>query len=204
MDEAEYLVNMSRDERYQKSHKVNLQVIFKNGKLYLVEDNTELIIANDSIFEIIIHKKYILNRRLQPQLTQGKIQKLLSKGETLLVELFPNHLDKNTQPCPYSFNKELGKSVVKITLSEDLNLEIKNYDKSRLKSCKCFIPFLKTEAGSLNQAYSLISTNLEKTRKSHSGNVFNLIYYKTDKDKMNKLENLRKKAICEFQSTILQ
>ena len=188
-------------ERYNKSYKVKLQVKLKDGKLYLVEDDTELLIEDNSYFEIIIDKKYMLNKSLQPQLTKEGIIKLLPKEETLLVELFPNHLDKNdkeTQAYVFSLNKDKGKPFAEIKLLQDLNLEIKNFDKSRLRNCKCYIPFLKIEADSLNQAYSIISTHLEKTRKSHSGNVFNLIYYKSDKGKFKKLDNIRNQAIWGF------
>ena len=60
-----------------------------------------------------------------------------------------------------------------------------------LKSCKISIPFLKKEAISLNHAYSILSEAFEKSRRAHSGNVFNKIYYKRN-DRWNPLDILRK------------
>ena len=59
-------------------------------------------------------------------------------------------------------------------------------------NCPIDIPFLNKKAVSVNQAYTIISTEFEKYRRSHTGNVFNKVYYKDENtNTWSKLDNLR-------------
>ena len=49
--------------------------------------------------------------------------------------------------------------------------------KSVLSACEILIPFLNQTATSLNHAYTMISQHLETDRKSHTGNVFDRVFY---------------------------
>ena len=57
------------------------------------------------------------------------------------------------------------------------------------------------EAFSLNQAYTLISQKYEKHRGSHTGNVFNKVFYQ-EGDDYYPLETLRNQIVYEIEEKI--
>jgi len=59
-------------------------------------------------------------------------------------------------------------------------------------NCPIYIPFLSKKVISVNQAYTNISTEFEKYRRSHTGNVFHKVYYKDENsNRWLKLDNHR-------------
>jgi hypothetical protein len=82
--------------------------------------------------------------------------------------------------------------AVKIQILNDLVLRTYGYKSSTLMNCPINIPFLDKKVFSVNQAYTNISTEFEKYRRSHTGNVFHKVYYKNENSKRwLELDNLR-------------
>ena len=59
-----------------------------------------------------------------------------------------------------------------IVLKEEQRICLRGAKKAILESCHCSIDGLNREAHSLNEAYSLVSTEYEPERRSHTGSVF--------------------------------
>lgn len=64
-----------------------------------------------------------------------------------------------------------------IILRESLILHLRGTKAGELFGCKCYLPALEVEAGSLNEAYTQLSTAYETRRRSHTGNVFDKVYF---------------------------
>jgi hypothetical protein len=80
---------------------------------------------------------------------------------------------------------------VEIILLEDLELSARVHGGRRLCSCRCHIPYLDTEARSLNHALSLVSRRFEPGRVSSSVNSFKQIYVQDEGKHWCRLEELR-------------
>ena len=65
---------------------------------------------------------------------------------------------------------------IQVQLLEDLRLVLRGAKSAQLCPCRCWIPVLEMEAGSLNQAYTVLSTEFEVQRLTHGGNAFRQVY----------------------------
>jgi hypothetical protein len=73
-----------------------------------------------------------------------------------------------------------GYCFAEVRLLEPLKLHHRGSSKDPcLEACKCTIPALdNVEAGSLNHAFTLLSTKYETNRISHVGNVFTRVFFR--------------------------
>lgn len=70
-------------------------------------------------------------------------------------------------------------SFVQLSLLEPLRMMLRGTKLPSLFECECHITSLNKNADSLNHAYTLISTDFEPHRRSHTGNVFSKIYFQS-------------------------
>jgi hypothetical protein len=70
---------------------------------------------------------------------------------------------------------------IRFVLREDLKITLRGSKNAFLDDCACDIPALDKIADSVNQAYTLISTAFEPTRRSHAGNVFQKVFLEHEK-----------------------
>ena len=103
---------------------------------------------------------------------------------------------KQTREYMEGQNIKAGGDFAEIILKEPLSMVLRGTKKSMLCSCKCQLPFLNIEAESINHVYTLLSTHFEKSRRSHSGNVFQKIYY-SNQNGWYPLDHLRKQCEAE-------
>ena len=93
---------------------------------------------------------------------------------------------------------------VEVRLLEDLQLQLRGTKKAWLRPCACFIPSLMTGGDSLNEAYTKISAFYEPWRRSHTGNVFTHIFYKSATPKRERiwesLDTIRKRMEMTLES----
>jgi hypothetical protein len=193
-------------ENFQNTENVCIPVRIQDGKLLFCYDNQEVIIAEDVEFSINIRKSYLHSRSILDYLKQKEKNIFFKKGEVLLAKLFPTCLGQiNDKDKKYLYDvvkdcKDLvSPSYVEIELLEDLFLQFKGSEKPKLTSCKCKIPYLSKEVISLNHAYTTISTEFEKSRKSHTGNVFDKILYKNEHKRWHTIRSLRDHFQWEFE-----
>lgn len=75
------------------------------------------------------------------------------------------------------------------------------YGGPTLNDVKCYIPALNKDAVSLNNAYMIISQELETERKSHTGNVFKHGYIRENNYYIN-LETIRTEFQAQYNRTL--
>ena len=139
---------------------------------------------------------------------KGRQVKLISKNEVLLVGI--NYRITSDEKTKYldsiieNYNiRNIGRFkyeklyFVEIIAQHELSLTFTGFKKAKLNNCQIKIPFLKENATSVNHAYSLISAHFEKHRKSHTGNVFKVVFAKHNNQGWNSLNYYRDVAIDE-------
>jgi len=69
-------------------------------------------------------------------------------------------------------------NFVEIKLVSAVGLVIRGDGRASLTDCTCGIPALpEQECASINEAYTRISEAFEPSRRSHTGNIFNCVFY---------------------------
>jgi hypothetical protein len=78
---------------------------------------------------------------------------------------------------------------VAISLAAPVSLVIRGDGRAALDDCACKIPSLPgKDCSSINEAYTRVSESFEPSRRSHTGNIFNCVFYESG----NHLHPLRK------------
>lgn len=81
-------------------------------------------------------------------------------------------------PPGESLLPSLQHAFVAFQLAEPLELTLRGSKRAVLRPCRCVIPALASEQpASVNEAYSIISRAFEDKRRSHTGNVFQKVYW---------------------------
>lgn len=172
--------------------KINIPIEVKsNGQVFFL-DGQQLDLVGDTAGDLIIDQSALKSDVWMSFVTNSEKTEVLAKGTTLLVALGPGISDD----YQYKFSKEecvapaIGKSFVPIVLKEPLRITTQGL-KSFLEPVVCYIQSLNKTAMSVNHAYTLLSEHFEKNRRSHTGSVFKLVYYRSENCWMP-LEKLRK------------
>jgi len=163
---------------------LRIPVFVEDGNFVLASDRHPLPRFDEGAFcEILIDSNYI---RDQSRLSGSENEKeipFLPKGTRLLAQvngkLVPAELRRFLNDAPSEIE---NCALVAFTLLGDLNLRIRARSEATLMDVMCSSPFLEGRedppvAKSVNHSYTLISTHFEPHRKSHSGNVFNKVFY---------------------------
>lgn len=179
-----------------------IPVLIKNGKIQRLDGN-ELPEIKDVKAKLIVPAHAIKDKQEVISLSDEKDIFILKSGSILLaqVTIKPPMVSEqqlsyiNDVRDKYRGYKNLtgclvADCLVEIELRTDLSMTIRGTKKAKLIGCECYIPFLDVPAYSLNHAYTLISQEFEKWRISHSGNVFEGMYYLKD-DKWTCIGELR-------------
>lgn len=176
---------------------VVIPVLIKNGKIQRLDGN-ELPEIKDVKAKLIVPADAIKDKKKVKALSDEKDISILKSGSILLaqVTIKPPMVSEqqlsyiNDVRDKYRGYKNLTGCLVEIELITNLSMTIRGTKKAKLIGCECYIPFLNVNAYSLNHAYTLISQEFEKWRISHSGNVFEGMYYLKD-DKWTCIGELR-------------
>ena len=184
---------------------VHIPIRIKDGQIeYFYEENTSFLeqIKDTVIAELIIPEHALKDDELKKKLNAEHEVVFLKKGTILLAEMKiehetdeMKHFLKSSDGYPFIFGFE-------IELLKDQKLILRGSKKAKLSSCECKIPFLKQNAISLNHAYTLISQKVEISRSSHSGNVFNKLFYLKD-GHYEKIGALRDEFEADFESELI-
>jgi hypothetical protein len=119
----------------------------------------------------------------------------LPKGTSLWARVNNDPVGKNLEKFRTVRHTKLKEpyNFVQFILDSDLKLIRKPGKNAVLTRCNCTIPAIEGTAGSINEAYTKISTAFEPKRRSHTGNVFQCVFVE-DGDKLAPLEDKRMKA----------
>lgn len=198
---------MSMEDEFAKT--VTIPVRIKDGTVKYFYDNESGLpkISDVEYAELIIPRNSLLDNELINKLTEEKTVDFIEKGTELYAQISINDmhkLDEVSQSNIQTLKTREGREpFIEIKLYEDLELTLRGSKKARLKNCRCEIPALDDkEAMSLNQAYTLISEKFEPGRRSHSGNVFDKIYFLQD-DVCYKIEKIRNRLQSRYEEECL-
>jgi len=148
---------------------------------YTVENDFKLDLIRNKLRKPFLKKGTVLLARLSKKSQNGN-------GLLKMVEVFPP-----TQGL-YAF----------IKLEEDLEIELRGTKNPELCSCECSMPTLEgAEASSVNHAYTLLSEQFEKHRKTHTGNVFNLVYVQNKNQEWVRLKEFRNRVYRDFEYELI-
>lgn len=158
---------------------------FKNGTI------GDLIVPIDSVLELDKFQK------IQIETTRT----ILEKNCRLLVNVQPDSLAdaRLFRPKERSLLKGLEGEFVEIVLKDNLKLKLRGTKKAKLMPCACYVPALNEKANSINHAYSIVSVAFEKSRRSHTGNVFHKVFYWSKEKEWRPLDDLRDKCEAEME-----
>jgi hypothetical protein len=163
---------------------LRIPVFIQDGSFVLASDRQPLPGFDDGAFcEILIDSFYVRDLSRLGGSEADREVPFLSKGTKLLAQvngkLVPHELRRFLHDSPSEIEKC---ALVEFSLLGDLNLRIRSRGEATLTDVMCSSPFLEGRedppvAKSVNHSYTLISTYFEPHRKSHSGNVFNKVFY---------------------------
>lgn len=163
---------------YGNIHTTTIPVEFKNGKIHLQNGKKLPKIKEGAKADIIIASFYIEDKTLKEEYNKEEIFTLFGKGTKLYVEMnirdFKTISEEEREAVTFYQNNYL----VEIELFNDLKIKERGTKFPRLESCDVKTTQLKIEAKSLNEIYSKLSLIYEGHRMSHTGNVFDKVYFK--------------------------
>jgi hypothetical protein len=177
--------------------KVRILVQFRPGSI-LRSDGTPLpIIRDGTIADLVLPANALADEAERRKLEEESTKELLQAGTSVFIGLNPTGVTsedrdrltlasklrvdpdteapKATEAIPQAPRTLIGRGYdrfAEVVLKEPLILRIRGDKKPSLEECKCCIPMLRTEARSLNHAFTLLSGAFETERISHTGNVF--------------------------------
>lgn len=92
--------------------------------------------------------------------------------------------------------------LVPFVIKEDLKLRLRGTRPAELVPCRCDVPVPEIEAPeSVNQAYTRLSEYYEPWRRSHTGNVFEKVYWRQG-ERAVQVDKLRKSATADFEGKL--
>jgi hypothetical protein len=194
-------------DAFEKMTKIPFKVV--DSQLVFLYDGKPLPeLREGTIGDIIVSPSAIKDPARLQAITSEKVITFLPKDTRLLVQISLESVPTKLQPFLQDEPKSLiGGGKVEIFLQADLMLHLRSTKEAQLLDCPCHIPAIrtldsKTEAKSLNHANTVVSTHFEPHRISHTGNVFNRIYYQDEKLKgWFPLRTLRDQMQADYEAT---
>lgn len=86
-----------------------------------------------------------------------------------------------------------------IVLNTPLELRLRGSKAPQLGRCQCMIPFLERAAGTVNQAYTLLSEAFERKRVSRGGNCFRQVFSQDADEYWRPLDVARRRAVMAWE-----
>ena len=183
-------------DRFEKSVRIPVKVVNGEMKFFYGGDLPKL--KEGTIGDLIVPSYAISDKRQLELLQMEKSEVFLPEGSTLMVHVQPKNLfEINEELRKFFFSSsEIDQSVggyfTPVVLESALKITLRGTKNAELSDCECRISaLLNTTAKSINHSYSLISQSFEKHRISHTGNVFDKVYFEDIGKKWWKLRILR-------------
>ena len=157
--------------------------------------------GDGTIGDLVVPERSITDQREVSRLQQEHVVRFLPPRSVILFAVdgtnTPAELEQHLKEA---ITLGMKKShAIELTLNRiPLRLRLRGTKPAMLEGVPCWIPSLQIEAKSLNHAYRLVSERFEPSRISHSGNVFELGYFKSG-DTWISLGDLRNAAVARFE-----
>jgi hypothetical protein len=131
-----------------------------------------------------------------------KLVEVLPSETVILLGFGPNTPSEyEARVDRHAFWPPVNYHFVEVLTKEPLRMRLRAGKKTRLEPCATWIPRLDKGAISLNDAYTVISEDLEPHRRAHTGNVFTVGYYKRG-DGWRTLDELRKEWEVKYEDEL--
>lgn len=166
------------DDRGASTIQLRVKVDSKGG-LKVLGHRSLPKLKEDAIIELRISTYSLLRESdVDEWLKETQVQ-LFPKGEELRVRIsakdVPEGLSQHVIEEPLISGP--SHTVVAVALRAPLTMTTRPSGYAALDPVKCYVPSLKSSAESLNEAYTVVSSAFEPKRRSHTGNVFQTIFY---------------------------
>jgi hypothetical protein len=169
-----------------------------------------------TIGDLIVSRESVIDDEFLVYLERDEIKEIYPQCLPLMAQINPKNLQildlfKQPSSTPLVHVLETGSQSkshsVAIELEQPLCLRLHGTKKAELQDCRCKIPALPDlgrDIVSINQAYTIISENFEPNRRSHSGNVFEKVFFKeTGLKYWQPLRKLRDRIEKEFEDELI-
>jgi hypothetical protein len=165
-------------------------------------------IAEGAVGDLVLDAIFLEDEEEVERLTEKRRVPLLPRGARVMVLLNPDPpaperlrlLIERPDEMRWMVN---GSHVAEVELKETLFLDFRGAKPARLSPVRCGVVALKREARSLNHAYTLLSAFFERKRRSHTGNVFELVAYRDPgKPKWPLLGELRDQKMALYEERL--
>ena len=186
-------------DSYKKT--VRIPVIMTKNDLKFFYGGDLPAIKEGTIAELVVPEYSILDGFKLSMIKKDFIKPFLAKDTILMARLSERSVDESKQFLTRIKIFPPGVGLFsEIVIDEDLKISFRGTKSPELLDCKCKIPALKNEqAKSVNHAFTLISEKFEKHRRSHTGNVFEQVYYNRSPDGWVRLKERRNQLIREYE-----
>jgi hypothetical protein len=162
-------------------------------------------IKHETPCEIIVNANKITDDDLLIVLGNETDVDLVKEGTVLLAQVGRKDIPSNMRQfavSPDGMSSKYDAEYVEIELREPLVMKFRGSKQPQLKDCECYIRSIDQIAKSINHAYSLISTAFEPKRRSHTGNVFQKVFYsyetRSQRQGWHVLNRLRSKTLFAY------
>jgi hypothetical protein len=167
-------------DRFARTVSLNIRVV--KGQIKLADGGTLPVLREGAYGELIVSAEAVADEKVRQDLTSERRVQFLPSGTKLWAQV-------RAEPIPASLEKFRNETriwpgepglFVPFILNKSLDLVLRGSKFALLGDCPCVVPALNCNAESVNQAYTLISTAFEPTRRSHTGNVFQKVFAERD------------------------
>ncbi len=167
---------------FDPSKRVVVPVVFKEGKLTPFYGGAMPKIREGWVMDLVtemdafVHPADVARFQVLGEAT------LLKTGTTLFAAIGNRLRDASKTPPHAKLNADpplpVETILVPFILREDLKLHLRGTLPAELMPCLCEVDVPKIEQPtSVNQAYTRLSEHYETWRRSHTGNVFDKVYF---------------------------
>jgi hypothetical protein len=188
---------------YKKTIKIPVRV--NNGKLEFFYGGKLPKLSDGTIGDLIV-PSYALKDERKVKLLDREIEiKLMPAGTILMARMDPKGDDHKKKGIQYklTYPNNIKDAFIEFRLEGALFINLRSTKKGALRDCECSIPALEKKANSVNHAYTMISEHFETHRRSHSGNVFEKIFYYDHQDRLRQLKYLRRHFEAEYEQELI-
>jgi len=189
---------------------VSIPVKIENGEVTCFYGG-KLPVIDTIIGQLIVPAYSVKDKSFLEKVSTENKHDFFPMGTVFLVQLFVKNWNMlDLKSINYLKDVRLKYNVqdlcpgyfAEIELTNPLQILLRGTKKAILYSCSCKIPFLNKDAKSINHAYSLISIEFEKDRISHTGNVFQKVYYQESDMKWYPLDNKRNQLEEKYENEL--
>ena len=156
---------------------------------------------DETIGDLVVPERSLTDQREVYRLQQERLVPFLDSGSIVMLAVDGTNTPANLKPhLKEAIRRGMKKPhAVELTINEiPLRLRLRGTKPATLESVPCRIPSLEMKAKSLNHAYRLVSERFEPRRISHSGNIFQIGYFKSS-DRWISLGDLRDTTVAQFE-----